>query len=89
MIQLTRLNRHTLWVNSDLLKFVENTPDTVITLTGGEKIVVLEDVQTIVDRVIEFRRRLLDGMPVDGSPLSPHPQTADARHLPPGSDQQT
>ena len=70
MIQLTRLNRHILWVNSDLLKFVENTPDTVITLAGGEKIVVLEDVETIVDRLIEFRRRLLEGMSVYGSTLS-------------------
>jgi flagellar protein FlbD len=68
MIQLTRLNHHPLWVNSDLLKFVENTPDTVITLASGEKIVVLEDVGTIVDRLIAFRRRLLEGMSVYSSP---------------------
>ena len=42
MIQLTRLNNHPLVVNSDLIKFVEQAPDTVITLLSGEKIVVRE-----------------------------------------------
>ena len=42
MIQLTRLNNQPIVVNSDLIKFVENAPDTVITLVTGGKIVVLE-----------------------------------------------
>ena len=66
MIQLTRLNQKTLTVNSDLIKFVENTPDTVITLVSGEKFVVLESAETIVERVVEFRRRLLDGLLFNG-----------------------
>jgi hypothetical protein len=37
MIQLTRLNNHPLIVNSDLIKFVERAPDTVLTLVSGEK----------------------------------------------------
>jgi uncharacterized protein YlzI (FlbEa/FlbD family) len=40
MIQLTRLNGHPLAINSDLIKMIENAPDTVITLVSGEKIVV-------------------------------------------------
>jgi flagellar protein FlbD len=73
MIQLTRLNQKALTVNSDLIKFVENTPDTVITLVSGEKFVVLESAATIVERVVEFRRRLLDGLLFNGlsSPASP------------------
>jgi flagellar protein FlbD len=73
MIQLTRLNQKALTVNSDLIKFVENTPDTVITLVSGEKFVVLESAATIVERVVEFRRRLLDGLLFNGlsSPDSP------------------
>jgi flagellar protein FlbD len=63
MIQLTRLNQKPLTVNSDLIKFVENTPDTVITLVSGEKFVVLENPETIVRRVVEFRRSLLEGLP--------------------------
>lgn len=62
MIQLTRLNGHPLAVNSDLLKFVEQAPDTVITLVNGEKIVVRESAQEVLERVIEFRRSVLQGI---------------------------
>lgn len=62
MIQLTRLNNHPLAVNSDLIKFVEQAPDTVITLVTGEKIVVLENAQEVLDRVIQFRRSVLQGI---------------------------
>lgn len=62
MIQLTRLNNHPLVVNSDLIKFVEQSPDTVITLVNGEKIVVREGAQDVLDRVIQFRRSVLQGI---------------------------
>ncbi len=62
MIQLTRLNSSPLAVNSDLIKFVEQAPDTVITLVTGEKIVVRENAQEVLDRVIEFRRSVLQGI---------------------------
>ncbi len=66
MIELTRLNQKPLTVNSDLIKFVENTPDTVITLVSGEKFVVLEGAETIVERVVEFSRKVLDGLLFSG-----------------------
>ncbi|HEX5484186.1 MAG TPA: flagellar FlbD family protein [Terriglobia bacterium] len=59
MIQLTRLNKKPLVVNSDLIEFIENAPDTVITLITGEKVVVLEATEEILERIIAFRRRLL------------------------------
>ena len=59
MIHLTRLNKHPVVVNSDLVKFVENTPDTVVTLVSGEKIVVTETVEQVVDKIIQFRRKLM------------------------------
>jgi len=62
MIQLTRLNHHPLAVNSDLIKFVEQAPDTVITLLNGEKIVVRESAQEVLERVVEFRRSVLQGI---------------------------
>jgi flagellar protein FlbD len=62
MIQLTRLNNHPLVVNSDLIKFVEQAPDTVITLLSGEKIVVRENAQDVLERVVQFRRSVLQGM---------------------------
>jgi flagellar protein FlbD len=64
MIQLTRLNNHPLVVNSDLIKFVEQAPDTVITLVNGEKIVVHESAQDVLDRVVQFRRSVLQGIMV-------------------------
>ncbi len=62
MIQLTRLNNHPLVVNSDLIKFVEQAPDTVITLVSGEKIVVRESAQNVLERVVQFRRSVLQGI---------------------------
>jgi len=62
MVQLTRLNGHPLAVNSDLIKFVEQAPDTVITLVSGEKIVVRESAQDVLERVLQFRRSVLQGI---------------------------
>ena len=62
MIRLTRINSHALTVNSDLIKFVENAPDTMLTLTNGEKIVVRESADEVVRKVIEFRRAVLVGL---------------------------
>jgi flagellar protein FlbD len=48
-------------VNSDLIETVEATPDTVITLTTGKKLIVLETPAELVALVVEFRRRLQSG----------------------------
>jgi flagellar protein FlbD len=50
-----------LFVNSDLIETVEATPDTVITLTTGKKLIVLETPAELVALVVEFRRRLQSG----------------------------
>ncbi len=62
MIRLTRLNNQPLTVNSDLIKFVEQSPDTLITLVTGEKIVVRETADEVLARLIEFRRSILQGL---------------------------
>jgi flagellar protein FlbD len=62
VIRLTRLNGQELEVNSDLIKFIEKAPDTVLTLTSGEKIIVRENCEQVVERVIAFRRKVLAGM---------------------------
>ena len=61
MIQLTRINHTPLVVNSDLIEHIETTPDTILSLTNGQKLVVLEPVDEIIQRVIEFRRAILAG----------------------------
>jgi len=58
MIQLTRLNKSEIMINSDLIQYVEETPDTVITLTNGQKVIVVEPASEIVSKVIEFKRRI-------------------------------
>ena len=67
MIKLTRLNRSPLVLNSDLIEHMEVTPDTVITLTTGQKLMVLESAEEVVARVIEFRRSILNGICTCGS----------------------
>ena len=58
MIHLSRLNGKPFVLNADLIKFVEATPDTIISLTTGEKIMVAEDVDTLVKRTIKCGRTL-------------------------------
>jgi flagellar protein FlbD len=55
MIRLTRLNQETFLLNSDLIEQVDITPDAVITLTSGHKLLVCESPDEIVRRVLQFR----------------------------------
>ena len=65
MIELTRLNGTVVFVNPDLIVTVEPTPDTVITLTTGDKLVVREAPQVIIDGFVALKRRMLaDGFEV-------------------------
>ncbi len=56
MIKVTRLNESGLVINSDLIEFVESTPDTMVSLTSGKKIMVRETIDEIISRVAEFKR---------------------------------
>lgn len=63
MIRLTRLNQVPLVLNSDLIEHIEMTPDTVISLTTGQKFMVRETSEQIIERIVSFRRAVLSGMP--------------------------
>jgi len=67
MIELTRLNRQRLILNADLIKYLEVSPDTVITLVSGEKMIVLETAEEVVQRVKAYRRSLLEGLDLAAS----------------------
>jgi flagellar protein FlbD len=58
MILLTRLNKQPVVVNADLIKFIERTPDTLITLVSGDRLMVLESLEDVVDRAIEYARQV-------------------------------
>lgn len=64
MIRLTRLNHAAMVLNADLIEHIDVTPDTVISLTTGEKIMVLETAEEVVERVVKFRRLILEGVSV-------------------------
>jgi flagellar protein FlbD len=58
MIHVTRINHSPLVLNSDLIEHIEANPDTVISLTSGQKYVVMESAEDVIEKVVEFRRRL-------------------------------
>ncbi len=58
MIKLTRLNGTNFYVNSEMIEFIESTPDTVITLVDDKKLVVDESVSEVIDRIVAFKKRV-------------------------------
>ena len=56
MIELTKLNGTTAYVNPDLIRYVESTPDTVLTFTDGQTLLVKNTPKQIVEKIVEFRR---------------------------------
>ncbi|MEO0483590.1 MAG: flagellar FlbD family protein [Planctomycetota bacterium] len=63
MITLTRLNQSRFVLNAELIRSIEEKPDTVITLTTGERVVVREPSRDVVDKAIEYGRRLRTLLP--------------------------
>jgi flagellar protein FlbD len=59
MIELTRLNGRPMMLNSDLIKTAEASPDTMLTLINGEKLIVREELGEVEERVLAYRARLL------------------------------
>lgn len=63
MIKVTRLNGKELVVNAELVQFLEESPDTVITLLNDEKVVVREPVDEVVRRVVDYQREIRNFQP--------------------------
>jgi flagellar protein FlbD len=58
VILVTRLNGSTIYINAELIRSVEPTPDAVITLTTGDKLVAKEPAEEIVQRIIAYQRQV-------------------------------
>lgn len=56
MIELTKINGISVFVNPDLIRFVESTPDTLLTFIDGEKIMVRNEPEEVLKRIIEYKR---------------------------------
>jgi flagellar protein FlbD len=80
MIKLTRLNHVPLIVNADLIEHVEVTADTVVALTTGQKFMVLESAEEVVEKVIQYRKAILSA---SHCPLKIHSAASDedAEHV--------
>jgi flagellar protein FlbD len=58
MIPLTKLNNSSFVLNAELIKFIESTPDTMITLTTGDRFIVKEPSEEVIRRTIQYGRML-------------------------------
>ncbi|WP_053957433.1 flagellar FlbD family protein [Inediibacterium massiliense] len=58
MIEVTRLSGKKYVLNSDLIETIESTPDTVITLTTGKKVVVLENTDEMIHKIIKYKQKI-------------------------------
>ena len=63
MVKITRLNGSILVVNADMIEFLEATPDTIVTLTTGRKVVAKESIDELIDKVVEYKKRCLQPTP--------------------------
>lgn len=62
MIEVTRMNGKTFYVNPELIQSVEGTPDTIITLVNNTKFIVKESPAEVVERFIQYRRRIVSSL---------------------------
>ena len=56
MVEVTRLDGKTYYVNPHQIEYIERNPDTTLTMLSGKKLVVREDYQTVFTRIIEYRK---------------------------------
>ncbi len=63
MVKLTNLNGETFILNDDYIETIEARPDTVIKLFNGKKYVVRESIDEVIQRVVEYKRRIFSSIP--------------------------
>lgn len=59
MVKLSRINGAEVTVNAELIETVEATPDTIVSLTTGKKLMVVESVDQVIEKVMAYRRTLV------------------------------
>jgi len=62
MIELIKTDGSKIVINADLIQEIKETPDTVITLTNGKKLLVKDSTDEIVEKVIEYRQKIMMGI---------------------------
>lgn len=56
MVTLSRLNGSVVAINPDLITWIDVTPDTIVSLLGGDKIIVRESLDDVIAGIVAFRR---------------------------------
>ena len=56
MVEVTRLDGKTFYINPHQIEYVESNPDTTLVMLSGKRLVVREDFQSLFDRIVEYRR---------------------------------
>ena len=59
MIAITKLNDQEMIINCDLIELIESTPDTTITMTTGRKVIVKENVDKVLEKIVAYKRQLI------------------------------
>ncbi len=63
VIQVARLNGKCFYINPDLIEFVEETPDTVLTMTTGKKVVVEDTADALIQKIVAYKQKIFLGVP--------------------------
>lgn len=63
MIQVHRLNNESFFLNADRIEFMEETPDTVVSMESGRKFVVVESAEDIRKLIVEYRKQIYLDIP--------------------------
>lgn len=61
MIACKKINGQNVYINAELIEFIESTPDTIITTITGKKIIVQDTVDEIINRIIAYKKKIFEG----------------------------
>ncbi len=65
MIKILKMNGEEMVINAELIETIKATPDTVINLTSGKKILVVDEVDEIINKVISYRKKIMENRGVE------------------------
>ena len=71
MIRVTRRDGQVVFINAHLVLSVESTPDTVITLSNGDRFMVQDKVPVVVDALDNYWRKIHGPLNTEGKQCSP------------------
>jgi len=58
MVEVTRLNGESYYINPHQIEYIEQNPDTTLIMLSGKRLIVVEDYQTLYKRIINYRRQI-------------------------------